>query len=107
MKSLTAHSYSAQDTVDLAKRISGLLKMGGVIGLFGDLGSGKTTFVKGLANGLGLKSRINSPSFVILKIYPPKNSIPKNKIIKNRNIPLCHFDLYRLKSLKELEGVGF
>ncbi|MDD5292241.1 MAG: tRNA (adenosine(37)-N6)-threonylcarbamoyltransferase complex ATPase subunit type 1 TsaE, partial [Candidatus Omnitrophica bacterium] len=103
MKKISFNSYSAKDTIELAKRIAGSLKKGDTIGLFGDLGCGKTTFVKGLAGGLGLKSKVNSPSFVILKIY----SSGRNRTIKNKNVPLCHFDLYRLKSLRELEDIGY
>jgi tRNA threonylcarbamoyladenosine biosynthesis protein TsaE len=91
MKKITFYSYSAKDTIRLAKKIARFLNEGDTLGLFGDLGAGKTTFVKGLALGLGIKSKINSPSFVILKVYPR----------------LYHFDLYRLKSLKGLQDIGF
>ena len=87
-------SNSAQETIDFAKRLSRLLKKGDVVGLVGNLGSGKTTFIKGLAKGLGFKNRVNSPSFVLLKIY-------------KKRITLYHFDLYRLNSLKDLEDIGY
>ncbi len=72
------------------------LKAGDVIGLFGDLGSGKTTFVKGLAKGLGLKDTgdVKSPTYVLMHIYPTR-------------IPLHHFDLYRLSSGDDLDTIGF
>ncbi len=103
MKKISFYSNSAKDTINLAKKIARLLNKGSIVGLFGDLGSGKTTFVKGLAKGLGLTAKINSPSFVILKVYSLKRKISKNKIAAS----LYHFDLYRLKSLKELEDTGF
>jgi tRNA threonylcarbamoyladenosine biosynthesis protein TsaE len=99
MKKLTFRSYSANDTVAFANKLARTLHKGDVVGLFGDLGSGKTTFVKGLAAGLGLKTKINSPSFVILKVYC--------RGAKRKDIHLYHFDLYRLKSLKELEDIGY
>ncbi|MDD5617743.1 MAG: tRNA (adenosine(37)-N6)-threonylcarbamoyltransferase complex ATPase subunit type 1 TsaE [Candidatus Omnitrophica bacterium] len=103
MKKVSFNSNSVNDTINLAKKIARSLSKGSVVGLFGDLGSGKTTFVKGLAKGLGLTARINSPSFVILKVYSLKIKISKNKTAAS----LYHFDLYRLKSLKELEDTGF
>ena len=101
MEHLSIYSYSSQETIDFAKRIAKFLKKGDVLGFFGDLGSGKTTFIKGLAEGLGLKTKINSPSFVVLKIYSLKNKLPKHSLL------FYHFDLYRLKSLKELEDIGY
>lgn len=73
------------------------LKPGDVLALIGDLGAGKTTFVQGLAKGLGLKNKVTSPTFVQLKIYPLK---------KRRVKYLYHFDFYRLESLSSLEGRG-
>ena len=66
------------------------LKGGEVIGLIGELGSGKTTFVKGLAKGLGIKELITSPTFVLLKDYGK----------------LVHIDLYRLKKPSEIKTLG-
>ncbi|MDD5005282.1 MAG: tRNA (adenosine(37)-N6)-threonylcarbamoyltransferase complex ATPase subunit type 1 TsaE [Candidatus Omnitrophica bacterium] len=103
MRKLSFYSHSSDETIDFAKNISSFLKQGDVVGLFGELGSGKTTFVKGLAKGLGLKAKINSPSFVILKIY----TFIKNRSLQKKIIPLFHFDLYRLNSLKELESIGY
>jgi len=94
MKGFSFSSNSASQTMRFAKRLSHFLKKGDVLGFVGNLGSGKTTFIKGLAKGLGFKNKINSPSFVVLKIY-------------RKNIALYHFDLYRLKSLKDLEDIGY
>lgn len=65
-----------------------------IIGLIGDLGGGKTTFVKGLADGLGIKKNITSPSFVLLKEY------------KAKNFDLYHFDFYRLKDINDAKNLG-
>lgn len=70
---------------------------GRILALSGNLGSGKTTFVQGLAAGLGVRRPIKSPTFVIFMAYP----IPKSQLT------FYHFDLYRLNSLAELIELGF
>ncbi|MBL7197248.1 MAG: tRNA (adenosine(37)-N6)-threonylcarbamoyltransferase complex ATPase subunit type 1 TsaE [Candidatus Omnitrophica bacterium] len=107
MKRLSFYSHSSEETVNFAKRLARFLRKGQVLGFFGNLGSGKTTFIKGLAKGLGLKDRINSPSFVILKVYSFKENYSKIKRANNKKLLLYHFDLYRLTSLKELEDIGY
>jgi len=71
-----------------------------ILGLRGELGTGKTTFVQGFAKGLGVKDKILSPTFVILK----KFKIPKSEI-SFRNF--FHIDCYRINSGKELLELGF
>ena len=70
-----------------------------IIGLEGELGSGKTRFVQGFARGLGIKSRLTSPTFVLLKKY----RIPKKKVTSY----LYHIDCYRLNKPKELLDLDF
>ena len=65
--------------------------------LNGNLGSGKTTLVKGLAAGLGIDSEITSPTFTLMSVYPANSSLIKK---------LIHIDTYRLKDEKELEEIG-
>jgi len=74
-------------------------KMAIVILLYGDLGSGKTSFVQGIAKRLGLKDNIISPTFVIEKIY----KLPKNQKFKQ----LIHIDAYRLDSYTEMLALGW
>jgi tRNA threonylcarbamoyladenosine biosynthesis protein TsaE len=70
-----------------------------VIGLTGELGGGKTTFLQGLAKGLGIKQKILSPTFVIMK---------KFKVPKKKNFYwFYHIDCYRLQKPKELFDLGF
>jgi len=77
-------TYSPEETRKLAAGLAGGLSAGDVIALIGELGAGKTMFVKGLAAGLKVRDKyVNSPSFVILKEYPGDN-------------PMYHFDVYRL-----------
>lgn len=87
---------SPQETIEFAKRFASDLKPGNILCLEGPLGSGKTTFIKGLAQGLGLKhpEQVKSPTFVLMRIYKAK-------------MPLYHFDCYRLDSTEELENIGF
>jgi len=66
----------------------------GVIALYGDLGSGKTTFVQGLAKGLGIKRRIISPTFIIVRNY------------KLEVGSFYHIDLYRIQNEKDIESLG-
>ena len=70
-----------------------------VIALVGDLGGGKTTFLQGLAKGLGLKEKILSPTFVIMKRY----QIDSGKNYKN----FYHIDCYRVESSEEIMSLGF
>ena len=69
-----------------------------VIALSGNLGAGKTTFVQGFARALGVRERIQSPTFVLMKIY----SLARRKHIKH----LVHIDAYRIESLREIEHLG-
>ena len=86
---------SAQETIRLGQQLGKHLKVGDVLGLVGELGSGKTTLVKGIASGLEVKQRemVSSPSFVLIKEYSGK-------------IPLFHLDLYRLDNIKDIEYLG-
>ena len=71
-----------------------------IIALEGELGAGKTTFVKGLAKSLGGKSKIKSPTFVLIKKYP----ITKNNRFKKIKY-LYHIDCYRLRDYRDLEAL--
>jgi tRNA threonylcarbamoyladenosine biosynthesis protein TsaE len=79
-------STSGSDaTQDVARRLARLLRGGEVIELGSDLGGGKTTFVQGLASGLGYEGEVTSPTFTLSRVYKLKN-----------NLELHHYDLYRL-----------
>ena len=88
------HSKSVEETLLLGERIGRTLKGGEVLGLSGELGSGKTVFVKGLARGLDIQEVITSPTFVLVKSY-------QGRLI------LHHIDFYRLHTLADLETIGF
>ena len=93
---MTVTTRSAEETIKLGEKIARRLKPGSMVALSGDLGAGKTTLVKGIAKGLGVKNYryVNSPSFVLVKEYKGK-------------IPLFHFDIYRLNNLKDIEDIGY
>ena len=88
---------SPNKTKKFAFKMARKFKGGEILALIGDLGGGKTYFTKGLAQGLGIKKLISSPSFILMKIYPLK----KGKIKQ-----LCHVDLYRLKDPKDIIHLG-
>lgn len=91
-------SHSAEETFLIGQKIGESCSGGEVFLLSGDLGAGKTCLTQGLASGLGIKRRVNSPTFNIMKIYN----------IKNKDIKmLCHIDAYRLKSGFDLTNIGF
>jgi tRNA threonylcarbamoyladenosine biosynthesis protein TsaE len=94
MNSNTIITKSAEETQNLAENFAKKLKYGDFIAFFGNLGSGKTTFIQGLAKGLGIKRRIISPSFIIVRTYDLKP------------MTFYHVDLYRTESLSDLVGLG-
>src|SRR3989344_3335881 len=83
-----------KETQKLGCDFAKVLKKEDIVCLYGDLGSGKTTFVQGLAEGLGIKSRIISPTFIIMRSHELKNGM------------FYHIDLYRIGSERDLEGLG-
>ena len=93
---------SAAETKKLAGQILKKLKTR-TIGLIGDLGSGKTTFVQGLAEALGIKKRVISPSFVLIRQYKiPKTLSP----VTCRLSHVYHVDLYRLSGKINISSLG-
>lgn len=91
-------SKSERQTKRLAEALASHLKGGEILALSGALGSGKTTFVKGLARGFGLRTRVVSPTFVIIRPH---------EIPAYRGKTFYHVDLYRLKSAGDLWELGF
>jgi len=76
---------SPRETMAVGRQITKILKIGDIIFLYGDLGSGKTVFAKGVCQGLGVKEEVTSSSFVIVTEYTGM-------------MPVSHIDLYRLNS---------
>ena len=87
-------SHSEQETEDLGARLAASLPGGTVVAMYGDLGAGKTAFVRGMARGMGLQCRVSSPTFTIV-----------NEYLGQRD--LIHFDMYRLSGADELFDIGW
>jgi tRNA threonylcarbamoyladenosine biosynthesis protein TsaE len=89
-------SNSVDETVELGRRIGSQLKGGEVFGICGELGSGKTHLIKGIAAGAGCEDsrRVNSPTFVIVNEYAGR-------------LDIYHIDAYRLDCAEEFEKIGF
>jgi tRNA threonylcarbamoyladenosine biosynthesis protein TsaE len=85
---------STDETIALGKRIGALLQEGDVLVLTGDLGAGKTQLTKGIAAGMGVTDDVTSPTFTIQMVY------------EGTELPLYHFDLYRLDDPDQLDDTG-
>ncbi len=85
---------SDEETLLAGEEFSKTLKEGDVVALNGDLGAGKTVFVKGIAKGLHISDIITSPTFTILREY-------------KGSLPLYHFDVYRISDPDEMFEIGF
>ena len=87
-------SKSEDETVGLGRDFAGRLAAGGFVGLYGDLGAGKTQFVKGICEGFNVQEVVNSPTFTIVNEY-------------HGTLPVFHIDLYRMKNVEEILNIGF
>lgn len=88
---------SPEQTQEIAKKLAQKYKNGGIFALIGPLGTGKTTFVQGFAQGLGISQRLISPTFIVMRQY----NIPGKSEGK-----LYHLDLYRLDQIEQMENLG-
>jgi tRNA threonylcarbamoyladenosine biosynthesis protein TsaE len=88
-------THSESETADVGRRLAASLQAGDVVLLRGDLGAGKTVFVRGLAAGLGnAPDEVSSPTFTLLQEY------------RGGRLPLFHADLYRLNDPREVDDLG-
>ena len=88
-------THSPEETRALGRTLAQALQGGAVVAFTGDLGAGKTAFVSGMAEGLGIEERVTSPTFTIVNEY------------EGGRLPLFHFDMYRLGSADELFHIGW
>jgi tRNA threonylcarbamoyladenosine biosynthesis protein TsaE len=91
---VTLRTASPQQTRAAAAAVAELLRPGDVVALSGELGAGKTCFVQGAASGLGIQTRVTSPTFVLMKTYP------------DGRVPVVHCDVYRLEFLRDVYDLG-
>jgi len=98
---VTLTSRSAGETDALARRVAEALRGGETIALIGPIGAGKTTWVQGLAAGLGCPDRPNSPTFVLQQWYRSGASAGQSGALL-----VCHLDLYRLDDSAEIARLG-
>ena len=95
-----------------AAKYAKTLKGGEVLALTGELGSGKTAFVKGLAKALGIKHVVQSPTFLLMKCYPVLQATSHNSDVRSESDmtsdlqAFCHVDAYRIKNERELINIG-
>lgn len=87
-------TYSADETVEMGRKLGTALQAADIVCLSGNLGTGKTAFTHGLATALGIDGYITSPTFTIVNEYQGR-------------LPLYHFDVYRLGDPEELYDIGF
>jgi tRNA threonylcarbamoyladenosine biosynthesis protein TsaE len=90
----TVRTTSPEETEALGERVGRAARPGWVVGLDGDLGAGKTAFVRGFVRGLGCTARAHSPTFALLHEY------------HGGRLPISHLDLYRLGSADDLHAAG-
>lgn len=96
----------SKETQKLGCSFAKVLEKGDTICLYGNLGSGKTTFVQGLAEGLGVKQKIISPTFIIVRCYKLKTQKSKRKTATQNLKLFYHIDLYRIDDEKNIKGLG-
>ena len=87
-------TQSVQETMDMGFKLGTLLESGDIVCLSGNLGTGKTAFTNGIAAALGISGYITSPTFTIFNEY-------------KGNLPLYHFDAYRIADPEEMFEIGF
>lgn len=88
-------TYSAEETFRLGKEAGLNAKPGEIYCLNGELGTGKTVFTQGFAEGLGITEPVSSPTFTIVQVY------------EDGRIPFYHFDVYRIGDVSEMDEIGY
>ena len=92
--SQTLKTHSVEETIGFGARLAAALERGDVVAISGELGTGKTALVKGIAHGLGVTQDVTSPTFTLIHEYD------------GGRLPLYHIDLYRLNSPQQALAIG-
>lgn len=95
MESRQIETNSPEETFAAGRQIGFCAKPGDIYTLHGELGAGKTVFTQGVAAGLGITERVNSPTFTIVQVY------------ESGAIPFYHFDVYRIGDIEEMDEIGY
>lgn len=93
--SYSIETNSMEQTMDFARKLAACAEPGGLYLLSGNLGTGKTVFAKGFAEGLGIDECVNSPTFTIMQTYD------------SGRLPFYHFDVYRIGDIEEMDEIGY
>lgn len=88
-------SRSEQETIDAGAELASALRPGDLVACYGELGAGKTRFIKGACRGLGVTAHVTSPTFTIVNEYA------------GSGVAVFHFDFYRIEGVHELREIGF
>lgn len=88
-------SNSPEETYAIGRQLGEAAEAGMILCLNGDLGTGKTVFTQGFAEGLGIEEPVNSPTFTIVQVY------------EEGRLPLYHFDVYRIGDPEEMDEIGY
>lgn len=89
------YSRSARETENIGFSLAKTVELGSVVALFGELGAGKTAFVRGFARGMGIDAEVTSPTFALVNEY------------RSGKKALCHFDMYRITGWDDLYSTGY
>ena len=89
------YSRSARETENIGFSLAKTVEVGSVVALFGELGAGKTAFVRGFARGMGINAEVTSPTFALVNEY------------RSGKKALCHFDMYRITGWDDLYSTGY
>ena len=99
MEKQTFISNDEQETIELGRAFAKNLNKADIVALYGDLGTGKTEFIKGICQHFQVQDLVTSPTFTIMNHYFGE--------LNSKPIDIFHLDLYRIKSLEELANIGF
>jgi len=99
MKEKKYITNNEKETMELGFKFASTLKLGDLVSFYGDLGTGKTEFIKGICKYFEVEDIVNSPTFTIMNQYSAK--------IEDVDFQIYHIDLYRIKNSDELDEIGF
>ena len=100
-------SRSEEETLKAGEEFGRRLDAGALVALYGDLGAGKTQFVKGVCRAFKVEEVVNSPTFTIVNEYHGTMPARSADLTATESVPVFHIDLYRMNNVKEIMNIGF